>query len=142
MKKLLPQYSTLILLVLIVCSQTGCKTTGSSDLNQNKSSEVIASSDYDSESNMIEEKVEFLKEKAEMIVETAEDRTGLNEKEIKRIKDRLKEGWDIDILGFFKVNASSDGVVYEKKLFKEKNGSIKTGVDDDGDPFFTLAIAF
>jgi hypothetical protein len=143
MKTKLPQYYPLVLLALIVCFQSGCKTTGTSDTKIG--SGFVASSKVgpDVESmNAVERKVEFFRVKSELIAAKVEERTGLNEQQVRTIKERLEEGWDVDIFGFFKVNASSDGVVYKKEFLKDKNGSIKTGIDDDGDAFFTLAIAF
>ena len=84
---------------------------------------------------------EFFVVKQELVIEKAYE-IGLNEHEVRKAKKRLKEGWDLDIFGMFELNASSDGLKYEKKFFEDKNGSIETGVDDDGDPYFVLAIAF
>jgi|GEM_PF-3190601 hypothetical protein len=146
MKNKIPQYYPLVFFALIVCLQTGCKTTGVSETNQNEANIMTATNDQitDTEMNQVEKGIDYIVTKSEVVKTKIEEKTGLDEDEIRRVKKILKEGWDIDIFGFFKVNASSDGLFYEKKFLKEKNGTIKIGADDfKPDKFgFNLAIVF
>lgn len=134
---------TLAFLMLIVCILTGCGTTGTNENPNNQSVTPLGSdSQASSENSSNENKVEkFLDNKTDLIVAKFEEKV-MTEDEIRTAKKRLDEGWDFNIFGFFDLNASSNGVIYKRKFLKENNGSIETGIDDDGDPFFVLAIAF
>lgn len=143
--------TTSVFLILIVCILSGCGTTGSTQNNilDNTANQVASSkTQFEIDNNQQEtqkgffaRQKEFLVAKQEFVIDKADD-IGLNEEEIKKAKKRLKEGWDLDVFGMFKVNASSDGLKYEKRFLKDEAGRIETGVDDDGDPYFVLAIAF
>jgi hypothetical protein len=137
MKNTLPKLYSLILFVLIVCCQTGCKTTGSVENVQNEATSIASNDDRSTEKT----KFHFFRRQQEFIVAQI-DNSGIDEEQLKIARQKLKEGWDFNVLGFFSFNASSDGIIYERKFLREENGSIKTGVDDDGDAFFTLAIVF